>query len=638
MEKTRHPHFISRTYSRELPNNILFFDTETLPEETNDNAQLHKLKLGVAQYYRRKQDGQYRLVSEIVFSTSDEFVSYVESILRSKITLYLISHNLMFDFLASQVFVSFPAAGIELKSFYNKGFTSIFKYEYNGAKITALDFGNFMSTSLEKIGKLVNMPKMDIDFNNTTDEYLTEYCRNDVLVMVKALGLWIEFLQTNNLGSFRSTIASTAFNIMRYRFMPHKIYIHNDKQALELEDNAYHGGRVEANRVGFFNTDTYYKLDIHSMYPYICSVNKFPVSLYRVIDQPGLDTLQDKLGDYAVIADVLLQTDENAYPLLHNSKLLYPVGNFRTTLSTPELIYAMENNHIQEVYRLSVYQKQPIFSDYMQYFYNLRVAYKSEDNEVFDKICKMLMNSLYGKFGQRGLKQEIIGDNKYKETKIHSGYDSTTNAQITQYWLGNKVYQTIQTGYSYNAFPAIASHVTSYARMYLYRLKKAAGIDNVYYNDTDSLFTNEAGYVGLKSYIHPDRLGALGIEEVCDWLEVMCPKNYRTPQTDKHKGVRSSAIEFSENTFAQDQFSGLNGMLRKGIPDGIMVKLIEKHLSMRITHGYPPDLAGFVRPFVFRHVHGSNVPLAPLVQPSVTDWQSEKIARSAFLKEFFRQA
>jgi DNA polymerase type B, organellar and viral len=625
--KANIPHFIQTTSGNDRPHNIVFFDTETTAQENYETGAIHKLKLGVAQYYRTIDNNNFRLVSEIVFTNPDEFADYIEAILRDKITLYLISHNLTFDLLAGQLFITLPEHDIELINFYSKGTTTIFKYRKGSSKITAIDLANFMPVKLETIGSMVHRPKMEIDFETCTDDYLTQYCRNDVLVMVDAIRYWIDFLDQNNLGSFKYTIASTAFNIFRYRFMNHKIYIHKNLEVLALEDKAYHGGRVEATRIGFFNSDTYYKIDINSMYPYVCSVNKYPVSLYHVYSNPSLKQLTDKLTNYAVIADVLLNTTEPAYPLLYDNKLIYPIGNFRTVLSTPELIHAMQHGYIQKVFKMSVYQRQNIFEEYMKFFYNLRIKYRKTGNETFDKIGKMLMNSLYGKFGQKAIDTKIIGHTYNNTVKIENGYNLMLDAPYTHYYLNDTVFEAIRTGYSYNSFPAIAGHVTAYARMYLYELQCIAGHSNVFYKDTDSLFVNSEGYRRLEKYISNDKLGFLKVEEICDWIEILCPKNYRTPQTDKHKGIRKNAIEFEENRFVQEQFSGLNGMLHVGRLDGTYIHLVEKHLSMKITHGYEPDENGYVQPFIMTYINNENVQVLEQDRSSLSD----------YIREFYSQ-
>ncbi|GAJ21876.1 unnamed protein product, partial [marine sediment metagenome] len=132
-------------------------------------------------------------------------------------------------------------------------------------------------------------------------------------------------------------------------------------------------------------------------------------------------------------------------------------------------------------------------SHYVDKFYQLRQRFKSGGRSDYDEICKLLLNSLYGKFGQKAEVWEKIGEASGEPDRIETCYLSGRNSPSSIRYLLGEIFECVGIEESFNSFPAIASHVTAYGRMYLYELMKQAGRENVFYCDTDSLIVNEAG-------------------------------------------------------------------------------------------------------------------------------------------------
>jgi len=138
---------------------------------------------------------------------------------------------------------------------------------------------------------------------------------------------------------------------------------------------------------------------------------------------------------------------------------------------------------------------------------------------------------------------------------------------------------------SRDSFPAIASHITAYARMYLWELMKAAGLENVYYVDTDSLMVNEEGFEALRPRIDPSKLGALKVEWESDEVVINGLKDYSIDGKLKAKGIRKDAVQTAPGVFTQDQFRGIEGMIREGELDRILIRTVSKTLLRTYLKG-----------------------------------------------------
>jgi len=281
------------------------------------------------------------------------------------------------------------------------------------------------------------------------------------------------------------------------------------------------GGRVELFKHGTYDNTIIYKLDINSMYPGIMASSNMPVKWVGTKYAPGKISLMYSMHRYLCFAHVALDTPEPAYPVKYKKKLIFPTGRFTTYLAPAELQYAYDHGHIKSVEYLITYKPAVIFDDYIDYFYKLRLEYKKEGNKAFDFITKRMMNSLYGKFGQKI--DSLIFEDEVAEERYEciSVIDKDTKEWHKELTIGHsrKVYrEAAEEGY--NSFVAISAQVTSLARIQLWKLIKMCGIENMYYCDTDSLFVNQAGFMALTDDIDNKALGMLGIEDVTNHLEL----------------------------------------------------------------------------------------------------------------------
>lgn len=592
----RKRHILRRVSNISRPQNIIFFDTETAIKETSIGIFHHELKLGYASFHVTTKKETLKQRDELVFRKPNDFWKWVISKSYDKKLLYIVSHNLNYDLPVVKAFTYLPNAGYKLTSFYQKGLTGIYRFKNGNSKIVILDNGNFFQGSIEYFGKLLGFPKLTIDFDNADDDTLLDYCIRDTQIIYRLWLNWLSFLDENDIGDFRVTLGSTAFNTFRYRFINRKILIHDNQKAIDLERKSYHGGRVECLYHGEKYDSTFYYMDFNSMYPYLMKQRKYPAKLLGFSDKVDISILLDKIKKYAIIADVMIYTEDNAFMVKHNNRNMFPIGYIRTVLTTPELEYALENGSIIEVYSMAWYTKASIFSDYVDFFYGLRLKYRDEVNPAFEKICKLFLNSLYGKFGQTGLEQTIFGycgiDDIGSETVLE--YDTHETYTLTK--LAGTIFKTVKSGESYNSFPAIASHVTAYGRIFLYSHIKMVPDEHIYYMDTDSLIVDDIGYEYLQQSIDNDKLGSLKIETSGSYINIRSPKDYTIGERTKAKGISKNAIQIDRDTYRQWQWYRIQGLIQLGDIDGYYTREITKHLKRDIKSGNVLD-SGYIKPF-----------------------------------------
>lgn len=592
----RKPHALKPVKTLAMPRRIVFVDTETKPKELPDGRIQQIFKLGVSCYYCKKHGRHLEKTQWQDFRSTSKFWDFVFECCQSKTKLWVIARSLTFDFTVLKGWKHLREAGYKLKFFHCKGSTVIISVRKKGKSILFVDSLNWFRETLAQTGERIGLAKLSIDFKTCSDSELLTYCYRDVEIELENFKGFIRFLEGNAVSRLCYTIGSTAMSAYLLSHYHEKIYIHNNKEAIDLERASYRGGRVECFYIGDKTDDDSYVLDINSQYPYVMSANLYPVKYEKILHTITQDNLRESLIDKAAVARVLINTNEPVYAV-RRERTIFPIGRFWVTLTTPELKYALKHNHIEQIERCVIYEQCDIFSSYVKRFYALREDFKSAGVGQYEQICKLLLNSLYGKFGQKAESWTKIGNCPDEPDRVELLFvEGEHRTRQIRYLLG-EIFEL--TGYEecFNSFPAISSHVTAYARLYLWELIKQAGIGHVFYCDTDSLIVDKVGLDNLENKMNPSDLGMLKLEEVTECLNIRGLKDYTTGEKNVIKGIRKNAEKLRENVYSQESWPSFRGTLRDGDANIYTIKTVVKYLNREYTKG-TVSTNGQVTPFV----------------------------------------
>lgn len=561
----------------------------------DDGSVEHTLKLGWACYVRRGQGQRPDVEDWLFFTTCEEFWQFVYARTGRKVKLWVIAHNVGFDFTVVNGWANLTNDGYHLKFFYASGITNIISVAKPGSSIVFLDSMNWFPEALSKLGERIGIKKIDIDFDKCSESELSAYCKNDVRILVAAIGEFIAFLASHHISRLCYTRGSTAMAAYLFRHYHTPIYIHNNREAIVLERSAYKGGRVECFQLGVLTDGPYTVVDVNSLYPFVMREYEYPCKYIRQQRQASVTDLQDYLSEYAVVATVVLQTKDPVYAV-RGERTIFPIGRFLATLSSPELLHAANAGHIEKVLHVVLYERANLFRTYVDSFYQQRLQFKADGNKQYDTLCKYLLNSLYGKFGQKAEEWTKIADcpgepDRY-EYVIYADRPGVTNIR---YLMGQR-FELTRFGESYDSFPAIAAHVTAYGRLRLWELMQRAGKGNYFYCDTDSLIVNAKGLKRLKRELDDRSLGKLKVEETMDTLTIFGLKDYITASKTVTKGIRKNAVKLGDGVYKQDRWPSIQGMLRAGTGGVYTVTQTVKHLTRNYEKGIVND-DGSIVPF-----------------------------------------
>jgi len=357
----------------------------------------------------------------------------------------------------------------------------------------------FIQDSHPDFGRADSITKSDID-----------YCRLDVDIlrdaMTTLLSLYREWTGVDD-ADLPLTCASMAYRVWCARSWPDE-WLWTDKKgkergsatfsnpANEAARQAYYGGRVMVFP-GFegVRVENVMSYDRNSMFPAEMLAQSFPDANQVWPATPTVGRVYRLKADGSPYwGHFVLEAGPDAQlflPKMIDGKANYLQDQFDGFLMFPEVNYALEHGWtLVEVKELWRSRPLRIFADYVSYFYDLRLQMKAAGDRR-QAFVKILLNSLYGKFGSRDRCERV--EDPETMLKIREADDWRDKWDVKPwtaddedgFYLVSKE-PTIKP--RCNFFP-VAAAITSYARVRLQEAIQAcrdAGFD-VVYCDTDSV-------------------------------------------------------------------------------------------------------------------------------------------------------
>lgn len=488
-----------------------------------------------------------------------------------------VASNLAFDFFGlffndTAKKFSFVFRGSQLivaKAYFAKG-TIAAKATQRRNKITFLDTSNYAPFfSVDKLGKLIGKPKLrKPEFlgkkpkNKKQWKQLLKYNRRDAVISRLSLEWMYDFFDKIS-ADRKFTIASVAMNKYRRACLPFEISQPPVDVLLEQFD-AYYGGRCEAFSRGKIKN---MKIgDINSMYPFVMLKEYPDPNTLNISTDGSIETIKSFHG----ISDCLVKApDGMKYPLLpfrdkSLGKLIFPVGIFRAWQSHIELRKAISLGYeIIKIFKTQYYtgSMRP-FEKYVNELWPLRqAAIKAGKSEQV--IIKLLLNGLYGKFGQKFMDRDNLIQMPESREEIEKYDDFEPLGCYAR--IGTKIQPP-----ACFCVPIWALHVTAYARLELYEHIIST---QAIYCDTDSVIT-------ACKFKESKDLGGLKIEAKIKRGIIVRPKFYFYENADDKPKIKIKGID----THKFDFDDAKNLILRPRVDYWRIVKIRES-----LRHGYIPN-------------------------------------------------
>ena len=470
---------------------------------------------------------------KFIFWDCDELIDYIMKDLRG---YWVYATNLDFDFFAlfKNHLKKYPNEPIfRNKLLCVKCWTTERHKGKRQKPVYFLDTMNYVSYSVEKLGKIIGLDKLehpeflgkDIEYDYVMKKEMEQYNLRDTEITYQFM-LWFQDVLNNIGGELQITIAKTSLNIFQREYFD-DLFFQPKNYVNDFIREGYYGGRTEVFKRGEITNMNYY--DINSLYPSVM-INEIP--------NPNSYSMKKKC-EYADIYKTgmircVVECPENIsvpyLPFRLDTKLIFPTGTFEGVWTTYEIRYAEKLGYkIKELKDGVLYSEtKKYFEKFVNDMYAKRMEQKKEHNSI-QLVYKLLLNSLYGKFGQ----QETT------DVWIHLSVADGIELKDIKEIVDDTYVRITRRKTSTFVHPIISATVTAYARTVLY---KYLSTYDCYYCDTDSIITPNEMETSKK-------LGDMKLEGFISEGILVKPKFYSLVMNGKKYIKLKGAMRIKEHEF-----------------------------------------------------------------------------------------
>jgi hypothetical protein len=366
----------------------------------------------------------------------------------------------------------------------------------------------------------------------------------------------------HDLGNFSRTGAGNAANHWRHRHMRYRVFVHDDERALDAEKDSIGTSRTEAWRHGIYpDLDEW---DLPLAYPRVGLDTLLPVRLM------GLRGPGDRVGPgHIALVRAFVRSE---MPILWARDPLggigWPTGQIESWYWQPELDLAVEYGAVVTPVEQYVYECALVLETWA------RAIIASQKDPGLTPVQQMAMKhwgrALIGKFGAQvpnwGPYARFEGvDLEVSRTVL----DGISSEILT---IGGRSLVAEGKTYADHAFPALMSRVISECRIRLWRLMCVAGLDNMYYCDTDSLFTDQEGSRRLRAYVEAGNGWGLVLKRHHREVIIIGPRQLITDREGPRISGLPKLADRTEDGYSADVTEGFKSGAASGNASIVLTK------------------------------------------------------------------
>jgi len=352
-------------------------------------------------------------------------------------------------------------------------------------------FKYFINLTLDQYNEYSKYFNNNWSLRNETINYCQQDCISLYQVIYKFNNLIFDKYQLN-IYKF-PTLPSLAFGIYRAHYLKDYHIPLISGQIFNDISKSFTGGSTDMFKPFGSNLFSY---DVNSLYPFVMHNFDMPVGKIKFFEGNILKINPKAFGFF----ECIITAPKNLkHPILQTKidtgngiRTISPLGTWTGIYFSEEIYNAMKYGYKFEILRGYTFERKNIFKEYVSDLYKIKESHSKNDPMYL--ISKLLMNSLYGRFGMNEIFfiHEIIDDIKLNhyidKYSINEIIPLNNNKILISYFdinikdnimLSNKTYSNISIG--------IVAAITAYARIHMTQFKNNPDY-NLYYTNTDSIY------------------------------------------------------------------------------------------------------------------------------------------------------
>jgi len=525
--------------------------------------------------------GPYSCRERLTIGDADELVQWIESGTVSRMDSWLVSHRLGFDAQVGGMLDAIRANRWRFDSRIKQTPDDVDADEFAESspgvqvlldpptilslrvnvtnRLIAIDSRNYWRNTIDELAESVGVRLRPRPGCAALDRDVAQYLDGELATVERAfLGL-VQWLDAKRFGRLRFSAAGVAMQAFRTAHLPQPLYPTTDVIVRQAERRINYAGEVRTFRLGRVNGPVY-QVDVASLYPAVMREGRFPVEAVAKrfggswrIGVPDVDL-------ESCAAEVFIRDYREAWPCKSNVGTVFLRGTFCTWLAGPELAEAAAAGIVLGHRSVVVYDCANLFRSWVDDLWQERLEAKRTGDKVRDEFAKLLLNSLYGKFGQRG--PDMVQRTDFLAPQDWGRWVSvslSTGKRRAFQCLNGQPWEEVDRKELVRALPAISAWVTAYGRRRMRQLRTIAGAANVVYQGVDALIVTRRGLqrLELAGEVQQNTLGKLRLQNEAPFCHVRGYGDYQLGTKRVVTGVRPDARALSARRFEFSVFDGL---------------------------------------------------------------------------------
>lgn len=511
-----------------------------------------------------------------LWGTIDEFA-------RRKGRTVVFAHNLAYDLRISDA----------LRQLYVRGWRSTHRmvgsqlgwlsYRKGNSTLWLCDSYSFFPTSITKIGYLMGMEKPALPSSSQDMTRLVARVFADVEILRDAVLRLFAWINDEGRCGFKATGPALAWSHFRRHFLPSsKVVVHGQPDTWDVERRAAATGRCEAWRWGHIDGPVY-EWDYESAYAQVAVDVELPQSFRHETTDPSWRTLSRGASSGRYLLRCIVDTEVPVVPTWSEGRVLWPVGRFSAVLWDVEAQLALEEGAKVVPLQAWFYRSGPLLREWGKWILERIHGDAGTVDPVIRLMLKTWSRSLIGRFGMRYPIYEEAWHNERVDWRreLYLDLDLGRVSHLMQF--GHSVYICTDTRASNDYLPQVMSAIMAECRVRLWRAMRVAGLENVVYCDTDSLFVTRPGDSRLRQALGTGELWPMRQKRYHDRLWIGGPRQVLSDGRPRVAGLPRGAVRLSKKTYEAEVWESFPVALEHGRIDSVLVRRRRFRLRGRDT-------------------------------------------------------
>jgi len=353
--------------------------------------------------------------------------------------------------------------------------------------------------------------------DNKSRKEILRYCINDTQALQESFLCFQDLIYENfSIDCAKGlSLPNLAMRIFRSNFYSGNIENLSEGRDILIR-KSYFGGNAEIYRPMLKEGFLY---DINALYPSVMEKYDFPINAGKMIWGEDIEDIEDFFGFIMCDVNCPETLDKPLLPFRKkDGSVVCPVGNWSGFYFSEEIKACLKLGYTFKLKRGISYERGKIFKEAINVLYKKRI--EAERNTPMNKTMKLIMNSIYGRFGMKkvSLKTKIVDQKTLNHLNMYYSYvDETANigsktkvtynpCELDERFIRESIEENKITREEAEAIikesskgmyskgihgVQISSAISSYARIEIHKFRNNDKI-GVCYSDTDSIFCENA--------------------------------------------------------------------------------------------------------------------------------------------------